>query len=237
MVGQRAGALFKYFRDTALIDDILDATRVSVFFIDDLQVVRPVEVGSTDLIREAAAKRGLEVREFELVEAQFRSNRRLMRLRRRPVYEDQCLTESEREGVRGRARQRGPCRLGPRRVCGDGCSTRDHPELEPCRRLVRAPAPGEQVGRAGPRHHRPEVGQLLGWSKATYEHPGSSTPAAAWATAWRAPTSASGRRGRSRRRPSSRTAPGRRATRWATDATWPPTSAPATLPSWSCEPY
>ena len=101
-------AMFKYFRDTAnvdepldvvildeahrirsistsrftpakartgkaQIDDILDASRVSVFFIDDLQVVRPGEVGSTDLIREAAAKRSLEVREFEL-EAQFRSN-------------------------------------------------------------------------------------------------------------------------------------------------------------------
>ena len=57
----------------AQIDDILDASRVSVFFIDDLQVVRPGEVGSTDLIREAAAKRSLEVREFEL-QAQFRSN-------------------------------------------------------------------------------------------------------------------------------------------------------------------
>ena len=108
IVGGRAGALFKYFRDTATvtepldvvvldeahrirtistsrftpatkrsgkaqIDDILDATRVAVFFIDDLQVVRPGEVGSTDLIREAAAKRSLELREFEL-EAQFRSN-------------------------------------------------------------------------------------------------------------------------------------------------------------------
>ncbi len=108
LVGTRAGALFKYFRDTATvtdpldvvvldeahrirtistsrftpakartgksqIDDILDSTRVSVFFIDDLQVVRPGEVGSTDLIRESSAKRGLEVREFEL-QAQFRSN-------------------------------------------------------------------------------------------------------------------------------------------------------------------
>ena len=108
IVGTRASALFKYFRDTAnvdepldvvildeahrirtistsrftpakartgkaQIDDILDASRVSVFFIDDLQVVRPGEVGSTDLIREAAAKRSLEVREFEL-QAQFRSN-------------------------------------------------------------------------------------------------------------------------------------------------------------------
>jgi uncharacterized protein len=57
----------------AQIDDILDSARTSVFFIDDLQVVRPGEVGSTDLIREAAAKRSIEVREFEL-EAQFRSN-------------------------------------------------------------------------------------------------------------------------------------------------------------------
>ena len=108
IVGTRASAMFKYFRDTAnvdepldvvvldeahrirsistsrftpakartgkaQIDDILDASRVSVFFIDDLQVVRPGEVGSTDLIRETAVKRGLEVREFEL-EAQFRSN-------------------------------------------------------------------------------------------------------------------------------------------------------------------
>ena len=108
IVGTRAGAMFKYFRDTAnvdepldvvvldeahrirtistsrftpakartgkaQIDDILDASRVTVFFIDDMQVVRPGEVGSTDLIREAAAKRSLAVREFEL-QAQFRSN-------------------------------------------------------------------------------------------------------------------------------------------------------------------
>jgi len=108
IVGGRAGALFKYFRDTATvtdkldvavldeahrirtistsrftpavnrtgkaqIDDILDASRTTVFFIDDLQVVRPGEVGSTDLIRESAAKRGIEVRDFKL-EAQFRSN-------------------------------------------------------------------------------------------------------------------------------------------------------------------
>jgi hypothetical protein len=108
IVGGRAGALFKYFRDTATvtdkldvaildeahrirtistsrftpakartgksqIDDILDSSRVTVFFIDDLQVVRPGEVGSTDLIREEAAKRSIEVRDFKL-EAQFRSN-------------------------------------------------------------------------------------------------------------------------------------------------------------------
>jgi hypothetical protein len=107
-VGARAGALFKYFRDTAnvddkldvlildeahrirtistsrftpakartgkaQIDDILDATRAAVFFIDDLQVVRPGEVGSTMMIREAAGRRSVEVREFAL-SAQFRAN-------------------------------------------------------------------------------------------------------------------------------------------------------------------
>ncbi len=55
------------------IEDLLDAGRVSVFFIDDLQVVRPEEVGSSELIRQTAAVRGIPVREFEL-EAQFRAN-------------------------------------------------------------------------------------------------------------------------------------------------------------------
>jgi DUF2075 family protein len=55
------------------IDEILDSARVSVFFIDDLQVVRPFEVGSSDLIRESAGGRGLPLYEFEL-EAQFRAN-------------------------------------------------------------------------------------------------------------------------------------------------------------------
>lgn len=55
------------------IDDLLDAGRVAVFFIDDLQVVRPEEVGSSELITQAAAARGIPVREFEL-EAQFRAN-------------------------------------------------------------------------------------------------------------------------------------------------------------------
>jgi DUF2075 family protein len=55
------------------VEEIFDAARVTVFFIDDLQVVRPGEVGSSDLIREEAAKRGLPLYEFEL-EAQFRAN-------------------------------------------------------------------------------------------------------------------------------------------------------------------
>lgn len=57
----------------AQIEEILDAGRVTVFFIDDLQVVRPGEVGSSELIRQSAAERGVPVREFELA-AQFRAN-------------------------------------------------------------------------------------------------------------------------------------------------------------------
>jgi DUF2075 family protein len=51
--------------------ELLDAASTIVFFIDDMQVVRPGEVGSSDLIRSAAAERSVTVHEFEL-EAQFR---------------------------------------------------------------------------------------------------------------------------------------------------------------------
>jgi len=53
------------------IDELVHAARVCVFFIDDLQVVRPGEVGSSDLIRQAAARAGANLLEYEL-EAQFR---------------------------------------------------------------------------------------------------------------------------------------------------------------------
>lgn len=57
----------------ALIEELVDAAKVSVFFIDDLQVVRPGEVGSSSLIRETAEKLKATLCEFEL-EAQFRCN-------------------------------------------------------------------------------------------------------------------------------------------------------------------
>jgi DUF2075 family protein len=57
--------------DRPQIEHLLEAARVPVFFIDDLQVVRPNEVGSTELIKQAAQDLGVAVREFEL-EAQFR---------------------------------------------------------------------------------------------------------------------------------------------------------------------
>jgi ATP:corrinoid adenosyltransferase len=53
------------------IDELVSSARVSVFFIDDRQIVRPGEVGSADLIRSAAHKMGAKLLEFEL-EAQFR---------------------------------------------------------------------------------------------------------------------------------------------------------------------
>lgn len=57
--------------DRPQVDELMDAGRVCVFFIDDKQVVRPNEVGSVDLIREHARVRGCRVSEYEL-EAQFR---------------------------------------------------------------------------------------------------------------------------------------------------------------------
>jgi DUF2075 family protein len=53
------------------LEELIDAARVSVFFIDDYQVVRPYEQGNTDLIRETAKRYGAELFEFEL-KTQFR---------------------------------------------------------------------------------------------------------------------------------------------------------------------
>jgi uncharacterized protein len=53
------------------IIELLRAARVTVFFIDDDQVVRPKEVGSASYIRQMAEQEGHVVEEFEL-EAQFR---------------------------------------------------------------------------------------------------------------------------------------------------------------------
>ena len=53
------------------IDELLNAAKVSVFFIDDLQVVRPGEAGSAELIRTAAKRVGADLKEYQL-EAQFR---------------------------------------------------------------------------------------------------------------------------------------------------------------------
>jgi DUF2075 family protein len=53
------------------IRELLKAAKTCVFFIDDNQIVRPKEIGSSTYIRNEAEKLHCEVREFEL-EAQFR---------------------------------------------------------------------------------------------------------------------------------------------------------------------
>lgn len=53
------------------IEELLNASKVSVFFIDDKQVVRPDEIGSVDYIKAYAERENIPVEDFEL-EAQFR---------------------------------------------------------------------------------------------------------------------------------------------------------------------
>jgi hypothetical protein len=56
------------------IDELMRVARLGVYFIDEMQIVRPNEVGSIDLIRGAAAKAGVrkeDIAEFELL-TQFR---------------------------------------------------------------------------------------------------------------------------------------------------------------------
>lgn len=53
------------------VDELLSSAKVSAFFLDEHQYMRPDEIGSSKLIREATAKRGIPLREFDL-NAQFR---------------------------------------------------------------------------------------------------------------------------------------------------------------------
>ena len=53
------------------IRELLEAAKVSVFFIDDRQVVRPNEVGSTEYIKKHSGEMGAHLHEFELA-VQFR---------------------------------------------------------------------------------------------------------------------------------------------------------------------
>jgi uncharacterized protein len=57
--------------DRTQIDELLSVARVTVFFIDDLQVVRRNEIGASQVIEQAARGRGIEVEDHEL-EAHFR---------------------------------------------------------------------------------------------------------------------------------------------------------------------
>ena len=57
--------------DIPQVDELIQAAKTTVFFIDDEQTVRPNEVGSTQRILEAADRNGADVSTFEL-ETQFR---------------------------------------------------------------------------------------------------------------------------------------------------------------------
>ena len=53
------------------INELINSAKVSVFFLDEHQYMRPDEIGSTRLIREATAARKIPLREYDL-SAQFR---------------------------------------------------------------------------------------------------------------------------------------------------------------------
>jgi len=57
----------------AQLEELLNASKVAVFFIDDNQVVRPNEIGSVEYLKRYAEKYNCKVFEYEL-EAQFRCN-------------------------------------------------------------------------------------------------------------------------------------------------------------------
>ncbi|MFC2106440.1 DNA/RNA helicase domain-containing protein [Candidatus Bipolaricaulota bacterium] len=57
--------------DKPQIEGLLEVAKVAVFLIDDIQVVRPDEVGSVQHIRDAAETMGCQVHEYEL-DIQFR---------------------------------------------------------------------------------------------------------------------------------------------------------------------
>ena len=53
------------------VDELLDAAKVTVFFLDENQYVRPDEIGESKLIQSATAKRGIPLAEYDLA-TQFR---------------------------------------------------------------------------------------------------------------------------------------------------------------------
>ncbi|WP_332888281.1 DUF2075 domain-containing protein [Streptomyces carminius] len=53
------------------VDDLLDASRLTVFFLDEGQSLRPDEVGTVELVQDAAERHGADLRRYHLRE-QFR---------------------------------------------------------------------------------------------------------------------------------------------------------------------
>jgi DUF2075 family protein len=63
---------FKGKSDIPQIDELIKASKLSVFFIDEKQIVRPNEIGSVNLIKESALKFDAKVYETEELKTQFR---------------------------------------------------------------------------------------------------------------------------------------------------------------------
>lgn len=63
----------KRLSDTPMIEEVIRASRVTAFFLDDHQAVRAGEIGHSQVIRDAAARMGVELIEAPL-DAQFRCN-------------------------------------------------------------------------------------------------------------------------------------------------------------------
>jgi uncharacterized protein len=59
--------------DMPQVEQLIRCAKTSVFFIDDIQIIRSLEIGSTNLIKEIAKKYECKIDEIELV-SQFRCN-------------------------------------------------------------------------------------------------------------------------------------------------------------------
>ncbi|MBN2518416.1 MAG: DUF2075 domain-containing protein [Candidatus Altiarchaeota archaeon] len=72
-IREKSRKMYQPVPETYQVEEIINASKVSVFLIDDDQIVRPDEIGSVDYIREYAKEARAEVLEYEL-DAQFRCN-------------------------------------------------------------------------------------------------------------------------------------------------------------------
>jgi len=54
------------------IDELIRSSKLSVFFLDERQIVRPNEIGSINLIKNSAQKFGAEIYEMPELQTQFR---------------------------------------------------------------------------------------------------------------------------------------------------------------------
>jgi hypothetical protein len=72
-IREKSRKMFQPVPDSYQIEEIINASKVSVFLIDDDQIVRPDEIGSVDYIKQHAKELDSEIYEYEL-DAQFRCN-------------------------------------------------------------------------------------------------------------------------------------------------------------------